>query len=70
MCPQSAATSLDPFSSCTSGERKGNLPMGEVCLQSISFRDAFYNSIMADRPGFRLEDIFCDIVHPNAMGHR
>ncbi|EIE27713.1 hypothetical protein COCSUDRAFT_55699 [Coccomyxa subellipsoidea C-169] len=39
-------------------------------VQSISFRDAFYVPIMADRPGFRLEDIFCDIVHPNAVGHR
>ncbi len=41
-----------------------------VLVQSISFRDAFYVPIMADRPGFRLEDIFCDIVHPNAVGHR
>ncbi|BDA48468.1 hypothetical protein COCOBI_12-1470 [Coccomyxa sp. Obi] len=39
-------------------------------LQSVSFRDAFYTPIMADRPGFRLEDLFCDIVHPNAVGHR
>jgi len=43
-----------------------------VCLslQSISFRDAFYRSIMVDQAGFRLEDLWCDMVHPNSLGHR
>ena len=29
-----------------------------------------FKPIMADKPGFRLEEIMCDIVHPNALGHR
>ncbi|CAL5223929.1 g6531 [Coccomyxa viridis] len=39
-------------------------------LQSISYRNAMYKLIMADQPGFRLEEIMCDIVHPNPLGHR
>ena len=39
-------------------------------MQSISYRNAMYKPIMADRPGFRMEEIMCDIVHPNALGHR
>lgn len=49
------------------------MPPTKLCkhvLQSISFRDAFYHSIMANQPGLRLEEIMCDIVHPNALGHR
>lgn len=39
-------------------------------MQSISYRNAMFKPIMADRPGFRMEEIMCDIVHPNALGHR
>ena len=39
-------------------------------VQSISYRNAMFKPIMADRPGFRMEEIMCDIVHPNALGHR
>ncbi len=39
-------------------------------LQSISYRNAMYKLIMADQPGFRLEEVMCDIVHPNFLGHR
>lgn len=39
-------------------------------LQSISYRNAMFKPIMADEPGFRVEEIMCDIVHPNALGHR
>eukprot|EP00884_Botryococcus_braunii_P008547 jgi/Botrbrau1/17694/Bobra.0166s0118.1 len=43
---------------------------GYYGLQSISFRNAYYHDIMTGTPGFRLEDIFCDVVHPNNLGHR
>ena len=41
-----------------------------MSVQSISYRNAMFKPIMADRPGFRMEEIMCDIVHPNALGHR
>ena len=47
----------------------GRLSVG-VPVQSISYRNAMYKLIMADQPGFRLEEIMCDIVHPNNLGHR
>jgi len=38
--------------------------------QSISFRDAVFHRIMVDEPGFRQEEVMCDVVHPNKLGHR
>ncbi|KAK9836351.1 hypothetical protein WJX81_007868 [Elliptochloris bilobata] len=39
-------------------------------LQSISFRDAIFHRVMVDEPGFKQEEIMCDVVHPNKLGHR
>lgn len=39
-------------------------------VQSVSFRDALFHRMMAGRPGFRLAEVMCDVVHPNALGHR
>ena len=38
--------------------------------QSISFRDAIFHRVMVDEPGFTQEEIMCDVVHPNKLGHR
>ena len=38
--------------------------------QSVSFRDAMFHRMMAGRPGFRLAEVMCDVVHTNALGHR
>ena len=39
-------------------------------MQSISFRDAIFHRVMVDEPGFKQEEIMCDVVHPNKLGHR
>ena len=56
-----------PFLSCSTVFFDAKL---SVSVQSISYRNAMFKPIMADRPGFRMEEIMCDIVHPNALGHR
>jgi hypothetical protein len=38
--------------------------------QSISFRGALFHRVMTGQPGFRMDQIMCDVVHPNALGHR
>jgi hypothetical protein len=47
---------------------RASIPL--LAVQSISYRNAMFQPIMADKPGFRMEEIMCDIVHPNALGHR
>lgn len=37
-------------------------------LPAVSFRNTFYNAMMADKIGFRPEDILKDHVHPNELG--
>eukprot|EP00884_Botryococcus_braunii_P002068 jgi/Botrbrau1/11862/Bobra.0175s0022.3 len=39
-------------------------------LSAISFRDAYYDKIMTSAIGFNMSDFMCDVVHPNALGHR
>lgn len=43
---------------------------GYYGLQSISFRNAYFHDLMSSTPGFRIQDMFCDVIHPNDLGHR
>ncbi len=29
-----------------------------------------FHRIMVDEPGFQQEEVMCDVVHPNKLGHR
>ena len=42
----------------------------DASTQSISFRGAMFHRVMTGQPGFRMDQIMCDVVHPNALGHR
>lgn len=41
-----------------------------VALQTISFRDGYYNEIMSAKTGFAPETFLCDSINPNPLGHR
>ena len=41
-----------------------------LALQTISFRDGYYNEIMSAKTGFAPETFLCDSTNPNPLGHR
>ncbi|KAK9823328.1 hypothetical protein WJX72_001962 [[Myrmecia] bisecta] len=39
-------------------------------LPALSFRNALYHSMMANVEGYQHQQVYCDAVHPNKLGHR
>ena len=58
VCTQPQGTNFSDIVSCN------------VALQTISFRDGYYNEIMSAKTGFAPETFLCDSINPNPLGHR